>query len=247
MEATYFMTNKRILRCVTSICCLLCVLLSSTPANAKSGTKTYCQKDYEYVIFSCLTEDYINSLQATVNDIKENNDSITEEELNLYIMDAIEREYELQNSTRTNLPTYEGMLNSAEKDLFASNPVKGLFALSSANTATTWTNQLFESSVTYLGNGDAYRHAFWQAILAEAYGISYAREWGDAHELTSSGVDKSMDLLNNNIGRNLGASIGGNQYIEARISSALLTKISNGELWRVVDGQLCATDGTGRQ
>ena len=88
---------------------------------------------------------------------------------------------------------------------------------------------------------------FWQALIAEAYGTSFAKEWGDAHESTSTGVDKTMDLLNNDIGRNLGASISGNQQVEARLSSALLTKISNGELWRVVNGQLCATDGTGRK
>lgn len=241
------MKIKKTLSITTLICCLSCFLLSNTTVLAQSTTEEYSPENYNLTIFSCITEEYVSALQEEVDYITQNNPSITENELNIYIMDSIQNEYYSQSKTRTSVPTSQSVLNDAEKTLFASHPIKGLYALSCANTATTWTNNLFNSSVTYLGNGDAYRHAFWQALIAEAYGTSFAKEWGDAHESTSSGVDKAMDLLNNNIGRNLGSSISGYQQVEARLSSELLTKISNGELWRVVNGQLCATDGTGRK
>ncbi|MGN1156713.1 MAG: DUF6973 domain-containing protein [Agathobacter sp.] len=241
------MKIQKTLSMMALICCLLCFLFSNTTVLAQTTTQKYSPNNYNNDIFSCLTEEYVSTLQDEVDYITQNNPSITEDELNIYIMNSIQSEYYSQIKARTNVPTSQSILNDAEKTLFASHPIKGLYVLSCANTATTWTNNLFNSSVTYLGNGDAYRHAFWQALIAEAYGTSFAKQWGDAHESTSSGVDKEMDLRNNDIGRNLGASIKGYQNIEARLSSALLTKISNGELWRVVNGQLCATDGTGRK
>lgn len=210
---------------------------------------TYNLEEYDTEILSYITEEFILALQETVNDKKETNSDVTEDELNIFIMDSIQEEYNRRIMLRSsNVPYSQDILNSEEKALFSSDPVKGLFAVSSAYTATTWTNNNFDSSVTYLGNGDAYRHSFWQAILANAYGSSYAKQWGDAHESESpSGVDKTMDLRNNSIGRSVGTSMSGNQYIEARLSSALLNKIANGDLWRVVNGKLCSTDGTGRK
>lgn len=242
------MQNKKILSLLTVICCLVCTFSASTTVFAQTSGETYLQENYDKEILSCLSEEYVAFLQAMVDEIRKDNIDISENELNLFIMDNIQNEYYQQNKARINLPTSQDILNDEEETIFISNPVAGLFAVSCAYTATEWTNNLFDSSVTYLGNGDAYRHSFWQAILAEAYGVDYAKRWGDAHESeTTNIIDKTMDLINNDIGRELGASITGYQQIEARLSSLLLTKIANGELWRVVNGQLCTTDGTGRK
>ena len=55
------------------------------------------------------------------------------------------------------------------------------------------------------GNGDAFRHAYWNAILVPnmggssgaVYGEERAKAWTDAHEQYSVGIDKEMDLHNN--------------------------------------------------
>lgn len=74
------------------------------------------------------------------------------------------------------------------------------------------------------GIGDAYRHTFWQALtvveLVESAGLSVdqavraTRELGDAHErdsLLPSGkhreASKSMDLINNEVGRELARNL----------------------------------------
>jgi hypothetical protein len=57
------------------------------------------------------------------------------------------------------------------------------------------------------GPQDAYRHAYWQCRLTKAFGVQFAREWGDAHEKyqrPSQAAAVRMDLRNNAVGRKVG-------------------------------------------
>lgn len=167
---------------------------------------------------------------------------------NKYIKDYIYQKYLTSSSTFSgSLPQYESSLNSAERTLYLSNPVKGTFALSCAINATNATNSLFSSSVVYLGNGDAFRHAYWCGLVTNGYGASYVKQWGDAHESTTpAGIDKTMDLRNNQSGINIASNIVG-PYFEGRFQKELLSQIKNGNLVRIVNNKLVPTDGTGRK
>lgn len=55
---------------------------------------------------------------------------------------------------------------------------------------------------------DAFRHAMWNGNLTQRIGASRAKVWTDAHEAYSSGIDKQMDLHNNQLGRTIGKNYG---------------------------------------
>jgi hypothetical protein len=53
----------------------------------------------------------------------------------------------------------------------------------------------------YLDDGDAFRHTYWSALLTYEFGANFALKLTTAHESnTAEGLDKSMDLHNNNNG-----------------------------------------------
>ncbi|HGE5802748.1 MULTISPECIES: DUF6973 domain-containing protein [Bacillus] len=99
------------------------------------------------------------------------------------------------------------------------------------------------------GNGDAFRHAYWNAILVPnmggssgaVYGEERAKAWTDAHEQYSVGIDKEMDLHNNWFGR----SVAMNNYYwtTSKYSSYMRERVSKGSLARIVNNQLVATNG----
>ncbi|MGE2689037.1 DUF6973 domain-containing protein [Mycolicibacterium pulveris] len=50
---------------------------------------------------------------------------------------------------------------------------------------------------------DAFRHAYWNALMTERFGEEWAREYATAHERkpANTAADEAMDLYNNEIGR----------------------------------------------
>ncbi len=55
------------------------------------------------------------------------------------------------------------------------------------------------------GHGDAFRHAYWNALMAQRYGEQWASDFATAHERnpTSHPVPVAMDLHNNELGRGI--------------------------------------------
>ena len=202
---------------------------------------------YDEKVLNILDDELILELQDLIDTEISENPNITEDELNIKIMDNITQQYAAVPTPYSYLPQYESSLNSAGKSLYASNPVKGTFALSCAINATNTANSLFVSDELYLGNGDAFRHAYWCGLITDGYGASYAKQWGDAHESnTPAGIDKTMDLRNNQSGINIASGITG-PYFAPRFSQELLSQISSGKLVRIVNNKLVATNGTGRK
>ncbi|MEV6098980.1 hypothetical protein [Nocardia sp. NPDC051981] len=58
------------------------------------------------------------------------------------------------------------------------------------------------------GQGDAFRHTYWNALLTRRFGEDFAKEYTTAHERVGGqqGPREAMDLYNNSIGRQIGAS-----------------------------------------
>ncbi|HEU4562941.1 MAG TPA: hypothetical protein VFS20_34235 [Longimicrobium sp.] len=57
------------------------------------------------------------------------------------------------------------------------------------------------------GTGDAFRHAYWNARMAQAFGLEWANAFATAHESTTpAGSIRTMDLNNNEVGRKLFAA-----------------------------------------
>ena len=100
-------------------------------------------------------------------------------------------------------------LTSCEKALLRSNPLAGITLQSNANLANAKTQEIFGFYINGNGHndcGDAFRHAYFNALNTLSWSDSYAKKWGDAHECETPldlGLEKSMDLHNNAIGRSV--------------------------------------------
>lgn len=142
---------------------------------------------------------------------------------------------------------YEVRLNQKEKELFKANILKGTRALNYAYNAETRAKSRYISQSLYQGNGDAFRHSLWNALMAKDLGASYAKQWGDAHEYGQSGIDPEMDLYNNAKGRTIVTSVSGGMdspYWQPRLETELIKNIDNGKLKRIVNNRLIWTDSS---
>lgn len=102
-------------------------------------------------------------------------------------------------------------LTACEKELLRANPPAGITLQNNANLANAKTQELFGTYNVPVGNGhndcgDAFRHAYFNALNTLSWSGSYAKQWGDAHECETpidEALEKSMDLHNNAIGRSI--------------------------------------------
>ncbi|PEA55447.1 hypothetical protein CON64_08665 [Bacillus pseudomycoides] len=67
--------------------------------------------------------------------------------------------------------------------------------------AVTMSKQMYPNDSGIWDHQDAFRHAHWNEHMAHRIGQTLAAKFATAHESTSSGNDKAMDLHNNTVGR----------------------------------------------
>lgn len=122
------------------------------------------------------------------------------------------------NSWYDDLVLNAGLMNSEELALAKKYPSDVAAVYSSSQIATNETKARYSAGL-YLGNGDAFRHASWNALLiCRFYALQKGdfewclmrtREWTTAHEASEDmnlsaaqrKVDHDMDILNNAAGR----------------------------------------------
>lgn len=90
---------------------------------------------------------------------------------------------------------------------------------------------------------DAFRHTCWSAILTKRIGETNTKKWTDAHESTSSGIDKQMDLFNNTLGRSIGRNYGQNypDYVNKEIADKSYSAIKAGQGRIIVNNNLVSS------
>lgn len=155
------------------------------------------------------------------------------------------------------LPQAYEDLTSNEKTLVKGHPFEAVVYYKKSTEALNVASSLYSANQLYLGNGDAFRHAYWNAILVKsfggqfngggtdkksAHGVQRAAAWTTAHEQNSSGIDRQMDLNNNNVGR-YHAFLNFNSS-EKVIQNNLVKMVNQGQLARVVNNKLVATNST---
>lgn len=83
---------------------------------------------------------------------------------------------------------------------------------------------------------DAFRHAYWNALMVKHIDYSWADRWATAHEEGSDGISTEMDLWNNNEGRLIAANNPDDADYELSdkvvdaINAGVLRKIENDEV-----------------
>lgn len=113
------------------------------------------------------------------------------------------KNYILKNSADLSyLPTILADLNEAEQKVFNSNPLYGLGVLAAGMNANLMTDAYYYEYAIYNGNGDAFRHCFWNVYGAAATSAAYMKKFSDAHEdyLHNPQLEEKMDLWNNQVG-----------------------------------------------
>ncbi|MEU4315872.1 hypothetical protein [Nocardia sp. NPDC024068] len=76
-----------------------------------------------------------------------------------------------------------------------------------ADQATEAAEENYPDSVDD-GHGDAFRHAYWNALMAQRFGPDWTEIYGTAHEKSGGNPPnrEAMDLFNNQLGREIGAA-----------------------------------------
>ena len=129
--------------------------------------------------------------------------------------------------------------------LVAKYPTQSVKIFNNSSTASNTASSLYKAETLYLGNGDAFRHAYWNALNVKSVGADIAKAFANAHESeTPEGNDKTMDLRNNTVGRNIGRSYSNSS--NATIKNKVIEAVNQGRLYRLynnnIKGKLITTD-----
>ena len=129
--------------------------------------------------------------------------------------------------------------------LVAKYPTQSVKIFNNSSTASNTASSLYKAETLYLGNGDAFRHAYWNALNVKSVGADIAKAFANAHESeTPEGNDKTMDLRNNTVGRNIGRIYSNSS--NATIKNKVIEAVNQDRLYRLynnnIKGKLITTD-----
>lgn len=153
-----------------------------------------------------------------------------DEFLNIWINDFLTNvnEYSLNNEFYNFQFDYRSQMSQQELNIFNSlSPQTQFKYLKNAYFALNKAQDLYANSI-HNGKGDAFRHAYFNALNVISIGKFYAEQLSTAHEnkpseYSYSFKENNMDLFNNKIGRDYGELklLGNSTSVENLIKSAL--------------------------
>ncbi|MFB4300791.1 hypothetical protein [Actinomadura sp. NTSP31] len=91
-------------------------------------------------------------------------------------------------------------------DLFHKEGMKGLSEFQHDRSSATEGPPKWLPEGRFDGHGDAWRHAYWNALMTRDFGEEWTRKFAVSHERTSlhnPGPREAMDLYNNEVGRQI--------------------------------------------
>lgn len=162
-------------------------------------------------------------------------------------------------------------ITSAELSLVLTYPAQAIIAFNASKDASNSVPNFYEGSA-WLNNADAFRHAYWNALMERRISkevwintgtpdapyyvmihVDFAKEFSDAHEYGNTGIDPEMDLRNNALGRSDAVTY--KELDENQLALKIVERIAYGYYWRIINeeivdgkvikGDLVSTDWTG--
>ena len=221
---------------------MVMVSMAVMPINVFAEENFSTQQAEEKTTFEIRDTNDLAILSEELDRFIAQNPNSTEEEQEQHLISFMENGGLNQVSLRSigdYLPGYNN-LNPAERKLALKHPLQAVNVYNAGNTATSKTIEVYGKN-GWQDNSDAFRHCLWNALMKQSIGSSAAEQWATAHEYNSSGIDKTMDLHNNRVGRSINVS--GKSL--SSIVSAVKSKVRNGYCKRIVKGKLVATNGYG--
>lgn len=129
-------------------------------------------------------------------------------------------------------------LTTQEIKLYSAHPKKALTAKECAETANDAAQDLYKDYTLWQGNGDAFRHAYWSALMTKKISKDFAWKAGLAHEGLDTDYewsdlddDAKMDVNNNYRGRQIGENNSSKK--DSELKKMMITQCSNGGLKRI--------------
>lgn len=188
---------------------------------------------------------------------KLNNHWATEKNLDEYTIDLMQitSNNNIKQKSNGSSDIFGFEINYAEKQLMTERPSQWAAYFWCSSVADKEAKSRYtENSCWWDGNGDAFRHTYWSAILMkrfnELFGYSASKcatiteEWTNAHEAGDTSLSSKMDIENNINGRAIGYSL----YSYAYMCNETQDYIDRGFCVRIqdVNGQrkLVPTDTT---
>lgn len=140
------------------------------------------------------------------------------------------------------LGSYPGGLTWEEFKLCSAHPIKCNKTKGYADDALAEAGRQFADGA-YLGRADAFRHAFWNALMVSGIDYGWAVDFATAHESeTPAGNDKTMDLRNNATGRLASGAGVARSTLVTRIRSKVLNGATYCLRGQVKSGALITTN-----
>ncbi|MGN4932227.1 DUF6973 domain-containing protein [Bacillus cereus group sp. MYBK14-1] len=225
---------------------------SNMPQTERILNFTDTKPSKQYLTAEEIKSIDVFALNAIYEEVQPLTFSKSEDEINQIVAEKIKNHQPVSRAKAAAdeyyIPVF-GKINSAEIKLATSNPFE--FTIYSACAVTAWRSaeNYYGGNSLYQGNGDAYRHSYWNDSLVKRmggtkgrdFGDTRAKIWTDAHEANSSGIDLEMDLHNNWIGRML--AYNNYSWSLEQYSNHLKNAVANGGMARIVNGQLVRTNG----
>lgn len=109
---------------------------------------------------------------------------------------------------------YMGSIKANLKAAIKKYPAQAILAQGEANEAKNKSKYYYKSDTLGGGNGDAFRHTLWNALMTKSIGESICKVFADANELDANQNSKAeklaveMDYYNNAQGRQIGRVVG---------------------------------------
>ena len=193
------------------------------------------------------------------------NKKLSIEELNSEISRIITANY---NARIMNRDDYNGVVDSMyqlygsltkkEKEFIILYPAIAYSIYNSSKKALAKAKELYKGDGLEDGNGDAFRHAYWNALsvkyltflnevpsLNPVYEIEMMKLYGDSHESESDNeLAKKMDLHNNQIGLDIIREYyNSNKKAPSDLELVELVQdaLKNGKLWKIEDNEVVPT------
>lgn len=129
-------------------------------------------------------------------------------------------------------------VKATEIALFARYPLYSSKAKSLGEKALASASNRYQQYELWQGNGDAYRHAYWSALMTKHTTKTFAQQAGYAHEGYAVGsydsikdLDVKMDLSNNTKGRNDASD--NTSLSDAELANYIEKSVDNGKKVRI--------------
>ena len=191
--------------------------------------------------------DYFSGLEKTY---RIENPNVTYEEMVLYLESKISEVEQgdviIPVGDTNSESSYDKLyqkLTSAERELILQHPIRSIIVFCASEDARVATEDFYGNPDSVLNNGDAFRHAYWNALMTKRMNKDIAKEFADAHEYGQTGIASQMDLLNNQIGRNDGETY--SSLNDGKLAFKIMVRVSEGNYWQIIDDNLVATDEVG--